>query len=25
MRANDEILEPARWEGINFIPYSAPI
>jgi dihydropyrimidine dehydrogenase (NADP+) len=25
LRANDEILEPARWEGINFIPYSAPI
>jgi dihydropyrimidine dehydrogenase (NADP+) len=25
IRANDEILEPARWEGINFIPYSAPI
>jgi len=25
IRANDEIFDPARWEGINFIPYSAPI
>lgn len=25
MRANDEIFEPARQEGINFIPYSAPL
>jgi NADPH-dependent glutamate synthase beta subunit-like oxidoreductase len=25
MRANDEIFDPARWEGINFLPYSAPI
>jgi dihydropyrimidine dehydrogenase (NADP+) len=25
MRANDEIFEPARHEGINFVPYSAPI
>jgi dihydropyrimidine dehydrogenase (NADP+) len=25
MRANDEIFEPARYEGINFIPYSAPL
>ena len=25
MRANDEIFEPGRKEGINFIPYSAPI
>jgi NADPH-dependent glutamate synthase beta subunit-like oxidoreductase len=25
IRANDEILNPGRWEGINFIPYSAPI
>ena len=24
MRANDEIFEPARFEGINFIPYSNP-
>lgn len=23
-RANDEIFEPARYEGINFIPYSVP-
>jgi len=23
-RANDEIFDPARYEGINFIPYSAP-
>ena len=25
IRANDEIFDPARWEGINFLPYSAPI
>lgn len=25
IRANDEIFDPARWEGINYIPYSAPI
>lgn len=25
MRANDEIFEPARMEGINFVPYSAPV
>jgi NADPH-dependent glutamate synthase beta subunit-like oxidoreductase len=25
MRANDEIFEPSRAEGINFLPYSAPI
>lgn len=25
IRANDEIFEPARYEGINFIPYSAPL
>lgn len=25
LRANDEIFDPARMEGINFIPYSAPI
>lgn len=25
MRANDEIFEPGRMEGINFLPYSAPI
>ena len=24
MRANDEIFDPARFEGINFIPYSNP-
>lgn len=25
MRANDEIFDPARQEGINFLAYSAPI
>lgn len=25
LRANDEIFEPARQEGINFIPYLAPL
>lgn len=25
IRANDEIFEPARHEGINFVPYSAPL
>jgi NADPH-dependent glutamate synthase beta subunit-like oxidoreductase len=25
LRANDEIFDPARMEGINFIPYSAPV
>ena len=25
MRATDEIFEPARFEGVNFIPYSSPI
>lgn len=25
IRANDEIFEPARYEGINFLPYSAPL
>lgn len=25
MRANDEIFEPGRNEGINFLPYSAPL
>ena len=25
IRANDEIFEPARHEGINFLPYSAPL
>lgn len=25
MRANDEIFDPARMEGINFLAYSAPI
>jgi NADPH-dependent glutamate synthase beta subunit-like oxidoreductase len=24
LRANDEIFEPGRFEGINFIPYSSP-
>jgi dihydropyrimidine dehydrogenase (NADP+) len=24
LRANDEIFEPGRYEGINFIPYSTP-
>ena len=25
IRANDEIFNPGRWEGLNFVPYSAPI
>jgi hypothetical protein len=25
MRANDEIFEPGRYEGINFIAYSSPL
>lgn len=25
IRCNDEIFEPSKKEGINFIPYSAPI
>lgn len=25
IRANDEIFEPGRYEGINFLPYSAPL
>lgn len=25
IRANDEIFEPGRYEGINFVPYSAPL
>ena len=25
MRANDEIFDPARHEGINFIAYSSPV
>ena len=25
MRANDEIFDPARMEGMNFMPYSAPL
>lgn len=25
LRANDEIFEPGRMEGLNFIPYSAPV
>ena len=25
MRANDEIFDPAKDEGVNFIPYSAPL
>lgn len=25
MRANDEIFEPSRSEGVNFLPYSAPL
>ena len=25
MRANDEIFEPSRFEGVNFLPYSAPL
>jgi len=25
IRANDEIFEPARKEGINFFPYSSPV
>ena len=25
IRANDEIFDPARHEGVNFIPYSAPL
>lgn len=25
LRANDEIFEPARYEGINFVAYASPI
>lgn len=25
MRANDEIFEPGRQEGINFVAYSSPL
>jgi NADPH-dependent glutamate synthase beta subunit-like oxidoreductase len=25
MRANDEIFDPARYEGVNFVPYSKPL
>jgi dihydropyrimidine dehydrogenase (NADP+) len=25
LRANDEIFDPARMEGINFVPYSSPL